>query len=162
MNTKMDELFGLSSMEGTNQEAPSREVQVPEDIQEEAVYVAALREIEAKIIFDEDHSSKLDALYDEVIEHSRNMMDLAYNADPRSQRGMFEVATAMYRNALDAKNSKRSAQVDLLKHTVAMQKLEMERLKEKNKAKPTPNASEASPEENKGQLLDRNALLRDK
>lgn len=62
-----------------------------------------------------DHARSLDVIHTETLEHSRNLMDLGYNTDERSRRGIFEIATSMYKNAIDAKNSKRDMQLKLMK-----------------------------------------------
>jgi hypothetical protein len=72
----------------------------------------------------------MDKMYDETIQHSRDLMDLGYNVDTRSAGRIFETAATMYKLALDAKNSKRKAQLDLMKIHQEQQKID---LVEKNK-----------------------------
>lgn len=62
-----------------------------------------------------DHGKAMDTIFQETLDHSRALMDLGYNLDDRSRRGIFEIATSMYKNAIDAKNSKRDAQLKLMK-----------------------------------------------
>lgn len=60
-----------------------------------------------------DHEKAMDAIYTEMLTHARDIMDLSFNTDERSRRGLMEIATAMYKNVMDAKNSKRDAQLKL-------------------------------------------------
>jgi hypothetical protein len=77
-----------------------------------------------------DHADSMDKIYDETLQHSRDLMDLGYNVDTRSAGRIFENAATMYKLALDAKNSKRKAQLDLMKLHQEQQKID---LVEKNK-----------------------------
>lgn len=76
-----------------------------------------------------DHAKAMDDIYRETLEHSRTLMDLGFNVDERSRRGIFEIATAMYKNALDAKNSKRDAQLKLMKLMLDQRKQEFDEKK---------------------------------
>lgn len=76
-----------------------------------------------------DHEKSMDEIFQETLEHSRSLMDLGFNTDERSRRGIFEIATSMYKNALDAKNSKRDAQLKLMKLITDQKKHEFEELK---------------------------------
>jgi hypothetical protein len=79
-----------------------------------------------KIAEAEDHSKAMDVIHKETLDHSRSLMDLAYNVDERSRRGIFEIGVAMYKNAIDAKNSKRDAQLKLMKLIQDQQKLDLD------------------------------------
>jgi hypothetical protein len=72
-----------------------------------------------------DHEVSMDKMYDETIQHSRDLMDLGYNVDTRSAGRIFETAATMYKLALDSKNSKRKAQLDLLKIQQEQQKIDI-------------------------------------
>ena len=76
-----------------------------------------------------DHEKSMDEIYEETLEHSRSLMDLGFNTDERSRRGIFEIATSMYKNALDAKNSKRDAQIKLMKLIQDQKRHEFEEMK---------------------------------
>ena len=76
-----------------------------------------------------DHAKAMDVIYKETLEHSRNLMDLAYNVDERSRRGILEIATSMYKNAIDAKNSKRDMQLKVMKLMQDQQKIDLEERK---------------------------------
>lgn len=76
-----------------------------------------------------DHEKSMDAMYDEMLDHARSIMDLSYNTDERSRRGLMEIAAAMYKQVLDAKNSKRDAQLKLMQLLLSQRRLEFEKLK---------------------------------
>ena len=79
-----------------------------------------------------DHAKSLDIIHTETLEHSRNLMDLGFNTDERSRRGIFEIATSMYKNAIDAKNSKRDMQLKLMKLILDKQKQEFDEKRWRN------------------------------
>ena len=62
-----------------------------------------------------DHADKTDDIYEETLQHAKDLMDLGYNVDTRSAGRIFETAAGMFKIALDAKNSKRDAQLKALK-----------------------------------------------
>ena len=72
-----------------------------------------------------DHEIKTDEIYDETLQHARDLMDLGYNVDTRSAGRIFETAAGLYRTALEAKNSKRDAQLKAMKLELEHKKLEI-------------------------------------
>jgi hypothetical protein len=72
-----------------------------------------------------DHESSMDAIHKEAIKHSQDLMDLGYNVDTRSSGRMFETAANMLKIALDAKNSKRDAQMKLQKLKLEERKVDI-------------------------------------
>jgi hypothetical protein len=62
-----------------------------------------------------DHAKRTDYLHDEVLQHAKDLMDLGYNVDTRSAGKIFQTAASMYKLALEAKNSKRDAQLKALR-----------------------------------------------
>jgi phage-related minor tail protein len=56
-------------------------------------------------------------------------MDLAYNVDDRARRGILEIAVSMYKNTIDAKNSKREMQLKVMKLMQDQQKLDLDERK---------------------------------
>jgi hypothetical protein len=76
-----------------------------------------------------DHAKSMDVIYKETLDHARNLMDLAYNVDERSRRGILEIATAMYKNSIDAKNSKREMQLKVMQIMQNQQKIELDEKK---------------------------------
>lgn len=164
-NTKMDDFFNLPHLDEVIQEeaeeAP-QEIVVgePQATTQQDGYQAALRILEANMatIAATDHAKSMDALYEETLQHSRDLMDLGFNTDPRSQRGIFEVANTMFKNVIDSKNSKRDAELKMLKIIQDQQKLQFEQMKwkaERGEAT-TPEAEEV-----KATIVeDRNELVR--
>jgi hypothetical protein len=77
----------------------------------------------------EDHEKAMDEVYQEMLEHARNIMDLAFNTDERSRRGLMEIGAAMYKNVMDAKNSKRDSQLKLMGLIQSQRRLELDEKK---------------------------------
>lgn len=77
----------------------------------------------------EDHEKAMDEVYSEMLDHARSIMDLAYNTDVKSRRGLMEIAAAMYKNVMDAKNSKRDAQLKLMTLIQSQKRLDFEERK---------------------------------
>jgi hypothetical protein len=76
-----------------------------------------------------DHGKAMDELHRETLEHSRNIADLAFNVDDRARRGMLEQAANFYKVAMDAKNSKRDAQLKAWKLLQDQQRIDLEERK---------------------------------
>lgn len=122
--------------------------------------IAALEELDKKLKAEEgiDHAKAMDEVFEETLEHSRNLMDLGYNTDERSRRGIFEIATSMYKNAMDAKNSKRDAQLKLMKLIQDQRKQDFEELKwraERGENLPATGAAAATLVEDRNELIKR-------
>lgn len=81
------------------------------------------------IVDDGDHAKSMDVIYKETLDHSRTLMDLAFNTDERSRRGILEIATSMYKNAIDAKNSKREMQLKIMQIMQNQQKIDLDNKK---------------------------------
>jgi sugar diacid utilization regulator len=75
----------------------------------------AVDEKEAK-----DHADSMDHIYEETLQHAKDLMDLGYNVDTRSAGRIFENSANMFKIALEAKNSKRKAQLDRIKLEMKM------------------------------------------
>lgn len=71
-----------------------------------------------------DHEIKTDYIHDETLQHAKDLMDLGYNVDTRSAGRIFETAAHMYKLALDAKNSKRDAQLKAIKLELEARKID--------------------------------------
>lgn len=104
-----------------------------------------------------DHEESMDGMYEETMGHAKDLMDLGYNVDTRSAGRIFETAATMYKLALDAKNSKRKAQLDLMKLHQEQQKID---LLIKNSQGGDGNASNGSIDSGSVIVEDRNELLR--
>jgi hypothetical protein len=70
-----------------------------------------------------DHSDSMDNIYDEALQHAKDLMDLGYNVDTRSAGRIFENSANMFKIAIEAKNSKRKAQLDTIKSKQEQQKI---------------------------------------
>lgn len=79
-----------------------------------------------------DHAESMDSLYDEIKKHAQDLMDLGFNIDHARARGIFEVASSMYKNAMDAKNSKRDAELKAMKLALDQKRLELETMRVKH------------------------------
>ena len=143
MTKGIENMLGLPHLEDVlkeqevdyeNPEEPYKEV---EQVEEETTSVTVsnttslLTMLQEKLanIEGTDHAKSMDMIFEETLEHSRLLMDLGHNVDERSRRGIFEIATSMYKNALDAKNSKRDAQLKLMKLLLDQQKQDFEKQK---------------------------------
>lgn len=105
-----------------------------------------------------DHAKAMDELHRETLEHSRNIVDLAFNVDDKSRRGLLEQAANFYKVALDAKNSKRDAQLKAIKLMQDQQKLNLDERKFRRDA--GESVSEPGTIETEASLsIDRNVLI---
>lgn len=73
-----------------------------------------------------DHEKSMDKIHDDTMQHAKDLMDLGYNVDTRSAKGIFDNAANMYKIAMDAKNSKRDAQLKLMKLKLEERRVELE------------------------------------
>lgn len=101
-----------------------------------------------------DHAKSMDLLFDETLDYAQKVMDLGFNIDPARAPRMFEVATGLYKAAMDAKNSKYDAQLKAQQLMLNREKFSLE----KNGAQGDP-ATDAI--ETRGVMVeDRNELLK--
>jgi hypothetical protein len=75
----------------------------------------------------QDHADRTDKIHDETFDNAQKVMDLGFNIDPARAPRMFEVATGLFKVALDAANSKRDAQLKAEKLILDRMKLDMDR-----------------------------------
>lgn len=99
-----------------------------------------------------DHGEAMDKVFDETLKHAQSIMDLGFNIDHARAARMFEVGATMYKVAVDAKNSKRDAQIKTMELILKQQKHELEKR----------IAGEASPETMDAAVVveDRNELIK--
>ncbi len=71
----------------------------------------------------------MDALHGEALRHARDLMDLGFNMEHGRARGIFEQAANFYKIGIDAKNSKRDAQLKAMRLVLDQQRVEIERVK---------------------------------
>lgn len=88
----------------------------------------------------EDHERAMDLLHKETLDKAREMIELAYNVDQNRSRGILEIAGQFYRTSMDAKNSKRDAQLKLMKLALDQRRLELD---ERKASQNTPDATDA-------------------
>lgn len=79
-----------------------------------------------------DHADAMDVLHTETLKHARDLMDYGFNIDPPRARGIFEVAVGMFGRAIEAKNSKRDAQLKAMKLALDQRKLDLDEQKARN------------------------------
>lgn len=76
-----------------------------------------------------EHSREMDDVHDEMIKHARDMTELAFDLDPARSPRMLEVAATFYKTAVDAKISKRDAQLKLMKLMQTQKKLDLDEMR---------------------------------
>lgn len=105
------------------------------------------------------HTKDMDSLHDEIIQHARDLIAYGFNTDPRSARGIFEVATTMYGHAISAKNLKRDAELKAMKLALDRKKLELD---EKKTLYSIGQNNQVATSDNKGNIVveDRNDLIK--
>ena len=79
------------------------------------------------LIEGKDHADAMDSLYKETLDHARNIADLGYNVDHARAARIFEVGAQFFKIAMDAKNSKRDAQLKAMHLMLQQQKMEQEK-----------------------------------
>lgn len=119
MTKGLDKVFGLPSMEEILQETDIEEELGPEEMAVTET-TAMIPSPESDLISHADlkaaeHSKSMDNIHDEVMQHARDAAELAFDLDPARAPRMLEVAAQYYKAAIDAKNSKRDAQLKLMK-----------------------------------------------
>lgn len=106
------------------------EIEIPDDVPPETVEAIknAGRSIARHSEMEDgrDHADDMEKLHKEILRHSQDLMDLGFNVDVRSARGIFEVAATMYKSAIDAKNSKRDMQLKMMKMMLEKRKLDLQ------------------------------------
>lgn len=103
------------------------QVVADEAANEQTIANLELAEKNLALVNGQDHADAMDALYDETLKHAKDIMDLGFNIDHARAARMFEVAGSMYKVALDAKNSKRDAQLKAMELILKQQRLELEK-----------------------------------
>lgn len=92
----------------------------------------------ASLIKGTDHGDAMDEVHEEALKHARDIVDLGFNIDPAKARGMFEQGANFYKIAIDAKNSKRDAQLKAMKLILDHRKFELEKAQASGTVTPTP------------------------
>ena len=139
----LDELMAENAPE---EDAPEDAYDLPIEFNNTAI--AAISDADGT-----DHSKSMDELYKETLDHSRTLMDLGFNVDDRSRRGIFEIAVSMYGKALDAKNSKRDMQLKAMKLALDQQKMALEERKFRTEQGETVVSTQATMVEDRNELI---------
>jgi hypothetical protein len=151
MTKSLDDFFNLPSDDDIEDDLPDS-VNVP------TVNNAVRTDDKSVMNIDEmrgEHSSEMDEVHDELIKHARDIAELAFQLDPARSPRMFEVAAVYYKTAVDAKISKRDAQLKLMKLVQTQRKLELDEIRLQHEM-----GNSISEKADIVMVEDRNALLR--
>ncbi len=168
MTKGLDKVFGLPSLEDILNETDTDvdndsdtvldedydddmpDVILPDPIRGSAVELISAAELKAQ-----EHSKAMDGIYDVALKHGADAAELAFDLDPARAPRMLEVAAIYFKTAMEAKNSKRDAQLKLMKLLQDQRKLDMEEALSKKKA-----GLIDAPSADVIMVEDRNALLK--
>jgi hypothetical protein len=131
-NTKIEETLNLPSMEDILKSTePTVDVEIDyEQNEKELESVLVMAETAGKNLElldgSHDHNVAMDEIHEKTLKHADELMDLGFNVDQRSQASIFEKANMLYKTALDAKASKRDAQLKTFKLMLDQKRLEIE------------------------------------
>lgn len=129
MTRGLEDLLGLPHLTDIIKEQKAAEEKAPfddltDDEMRELLEQARILRLQKAMIKDNvEHHTSMTDLEKDLLENAETMMEMAYNSDPRSMRGMLEVANAAKRNAIDAINSKHDAKVKSEKIALERDKL---------------------------------------
>lgn len=142
--------------DGTHPYNNSEDANLDEDMEISSLLSDVEKEIERSS--GTDHEEAMDKIFEETLQHARDLVSMGFNIDIPRARGIFEQANAMYGRALEAKNSKRDAQLKLMKVLLDKRKLDME---ERKLLASNPDISNLStPTETESVIIeDRNTLI---
>lgn len=127
MTKGLDKVFGLPSMEDI-----LAETEETEEKELEVVQQPELPSIDHTFLDNEaaeEHGRAMDVIHDEMLQHAKDIAELAFDLDPARAPRMLEVGAMYYKGAMEAKNSKRDAQLKLLKLINDDRKLKLEEAK---------------------------------
>ena len=102
---------------------------IPDSALMRTVELAQQAQARLDMVEGKDHADAMDKLYNETLKHAQDLMDLGFNIDVPRARGVFEVATMMYGRSIEAKNSKRDAQLRSMKLALEQRKLDLDEKK---------------------------------
>lgn len=123
MTKGLDKVFGLPSMEEILEETETNE-----EVSKEIMPVSD----NAMTLSVDEHGRSMDVIHDEMLQHAKDIAELAYDLDPARAPRMLEVGAMYYKGAIDAKNSKRDAQLKLMTLMQNERKLKLEETKLKH------------------------------
>lgn len=152
MTKKLEELLNLPEnkkiMKETQEQAPVLPAEnLFRDMSEFDKIAAALPQVKG---LGDISDSELDSLAQRATDAYDDLMDLGMNVEPRYSARVFEVASSMLKNAIDAKSAKIDKKLKMIELQIKKQKLDQE-------AKPSGDDNMIQGE---GYLVtDRNSLL---
>jgi hypothetical protein len=152
MTKKLEELLNLPEnkkiMKETQEQSPALPAEnLFRDMSEFDKIAAALPQVKG---LGDISDSELDSLAQRATDAYDDLMDLGMNVEPRYSARVFEVASSMLKNAIDAKSAKIDKKLKMIELQIKKQKLDQE-------AKPTGDEGMIQGE---GYLVtDRNSLL---
>ncbi len=161
MTKGLDKFFDLPSIDEILAETEEEGLEPVEQEDEEIISAPpVVKERVGELISHEDlkaddHSKSMDSIHDEMIQHARDMTELAFDLDPARAPRMLEVAGSYYKSAMDAKISKRDAQLKLMKLIQDQQKIDLEAAKTRHML-----GNDTSDKADVIMVEDRNTLLR--
>ena len=131
MTKGLDKVFGLPSMEeilAETEEGTDTEENAENTNTTNAIVEAPQHSLmNTKAI--EDHGNAMDVIHDEMLQHAKDITELAYDLDPARAPRLLEVGAMYYKGAMDAKNSKRDAELKMLTLLQNERKLKIEETK---------------------------------
>lgn len=119
MTKSLSETLGMKSLEEILSETEDDiEENLPVPVENSSMSVADAQS--------SDHSQAMDDVYDEAIDTARKIIDMGMNIEPGKAPRLLEVGGQYLKAAMEAKNSKRDAQLKLMKLLQEQRKLELE------------------------------------
>lgn len=130
----MEDVIKNNSIEDKNDEVLENIEETNKDEEFINKTIEKMKNIEEKIslIKGTDHYNAMDDVYNDTLKYARELMEYGFNVDAPRARGIFEIAAEMYARAIEAKTSKRDAQLKAIKLTIDQKRLELEEKKFKN------------------------------
>jgi hypothetical protein len=128
MTKHLENAFGLPHLDDLMKDEGALQAQTFGPAEADQL-VAGLRQAQgaAALMDGTDHAEAMDVIAGETLDYAQKVMDLGFNIDPARAPRMFEVATGLYKASIDAKNSKRDAQLKAAQLIINQQKLELEK-----------------------------------
>ncbi len=129
----LDEVLAETTPEGeeivdaVTEEEPEEEPQIPAIVSGTSTELITHDDLKS-----DTHSRDMDKIHDLMMKHGNDITELAYDLDPARAPRMLEVAEKYFHTALDAKNSKRDAQLKLMKLIQDQRKLDLEEARVRN------------------------------
>lgn len=138
MTKKLAETLGIPSLEELRLEAEQVDIDLEEETEVEEIknVPMSLKDKVQDLISHHEmkaanHGKAMDEIHDTVLDHANKVADLGFDMDPARAPRMFEVANQLYKTAIDAKHSKRDAELKLFKLIQDERKLQIDEARAK-------------------------------